>query len=91
MEIQLKKIKNFFDCNKPTHSIAEIFYSVQGEGIHVGAPSVFLRMFEEYKIGISSGVRGEPVKTFEEVYSSEEACEHDIFLKRNSDLMEQSR
>ena len=23
---QTKKIKNFFDCNKPTHSIAEIFY-----------------------------------------------------------------
>ena len=23
----------------------EIFYSVQGEGIHVGTPSVFLRMF----------------------------------------------
>jgi hypothetical protein len=45
-------------------------------------------MFEEYKIGISSGVRGEPVKTFEEIYSSEEACEHAIFLKRIADLME---
>ena len=53
--------------------------------------SVCLRMFEEYKIGISSGVRGEPVKTFEEVYSSEEACEHAIFLKRISDLMEHYR
>ena len=50
--------------------------------------SVCLRMFEEYKIGISSGVRGEPVKTFEEIYSSEEACEHAIFLTRISDLME---
>ena len=50
--------------------------------------SVCLRMFEEYKVGISSGVRGEPVKTFEEIYSSEEACEHAIFLKRISDLME---
>ena len=50
--------------------------------------SVCLRMFEQYKIGISSGVRGEPVKTFEEIYSSEEACEHAIFLKRISDLME---
>ena len=50
--------------------------------------SVCLLMFEEYKIGISSGVRGEPVKTFDEVYSSEEACEHAIFLKRISDLME---
>ena len=50
--------------------------------------SVCLRMFAEYKIGISSGVRGEPVKTFEEIYSSEEACEHAIFLKRISDLME---
>jgi hypothetical protein len=51
--------------------------------------SVCLRMFEQYKIGISSGVRGEPVKIFEEIYSSEEACEHAIFLKRISDLMEQ--
>jgi hypothetical protein len=53
--------------------------------------SVCLRMFEEYKIGISSGVRGEPVKTLEEIYSSEEACEHAIFLRRISDLMEHYR
>lgn len=50
--------------------------------------SICVRMFEEYKIGVASGVRGEPVKIFEEVYSSEEACEHAIFLKRVSDLME---
>ena len=48
---------------------------------------ICVRMFEQYKIGIASGVRGEPVKTFDGIYSSEEACEHAIFLKRISDLM----
>ena len=50
---------------------------------------VCVRMFEQYKIGVASGVRGEPVKTFDEIYSSEEACEHAIFLKRISDLMQE--
>ena len=53
--------------------------------------SVCVRMFEEYKIGISSGVRGKPVEILEESFSSEEACEHGIFLKRISDLMAQYR
>jgi len=50
--------------------------------------SICVRMFQEYKIGIASGVRGQPVKIFEETYSSEEACEHAIFLNRIADLME---
>ena len=37
---------------------------------------------EDYRIGIASGVRGLPVKILEESFSSEEACEHAIFLKR---------
>jgi hypothetical protein len=49
--------------------------------------SVCIRMFEQYKIGIASGIRGKPVEMFDEVYSSEEACEHAIFLKRIADLM----
>ena len=46
-----------------------------------------IRMFEQYKIGIVSGIRGVPVDIQEEIYSSEEACEHAIFLKRIADLM----
>lgn len=46
------------------------------------------RMHEDYRIGICSGVRGEPVKILEESFSSEEACEHAIFLKRVADLMD---
>ena len=49
--------------------------------------SVCIRMFEQYKIGIASGIRGKPVEMLDEVYSSEEACEHAIFLKRIADLM----
>jgi hypothetical protein len=37
---------------------------------------------EDYRIGIASGVRGKPVEILEESFSSEEACEHAIFLKR---------
>ena len=49
--------------------------------------TVCVRMFEKYKIGIVSGVRGVPVDIQEEIYSSEEACEHAIFLKRIANLM----
>jgi len=44
--------------------------------------------FEDYRIGIVSGVRGQPVKILEESFSSEEACEHAIFLKRVVELLE---
>ena len=49
--------------------------------------TVCIRMFEQYKIGIASGIRGKPVEMLDEIYSSEEACEHAIFLKRIADLM----
>jgi len=44
--------------------------------------------FKDYRIGICSGVRGQPVKILEDSFSSEEACEHAIFLKRISELLE---
>ena len=44
--------------------------------------------FQDYRIGIVTGVRGEPVEILEDSYSSEEACEHAIFLKRILDLLE---
>lgn len=49
--------------------------------------TVCKRPHEDYRIGICSGVRGEPVKILEESFSSEEACEHAIFLKRIADLL----
>ena len=36
--------------------------------------SVCIRMFQQYKIGIVSGIRGKPVEMQDEIYSSEEAC-----------------
>ena len=44
--------------------------------------------FEDYRIGIVSGIRGQPGKILDEPFSSEEACEHAIFLKRVLDLLE---
>ena len=50
--------------------------------------TVCKRPFEDYRIGIASGVRGQPVEILEESFSSEEACEHAIFLKRIVTLLE---
>ena len=44
--------------------------------------------FVDYRIGIVSGVRGQPVKILNDSFSSEEACEHAIFLKRVLELLE---
>ena len=49
--------------------------------------NVCIRMFGQYKNGIASGIRGKPVEMLDESYSSEEACEHAIFLKRIADWM----
>jgi len=43
----------------------------------------------DYRVGITTGVRGEPVEITEDSYSSEEACEHAIFLKRINRLLEE--
>lgn len=43
---------------------------------------------EGYCIGITSGVRGQPVKILrDEVHPSEEACEHAIFVRRVAELL----
>jgi len=42
---------------------------------------------EDYRIGITSGVRGKPVKILTKSYPSEDACEHAIFIKRMNDLL----
>ena len=44
--------------------------------------------FEDYRIGIVSGIRGQTVKILDEPFSYEEACEHAIFLKRVLDILE---
>ena len=46
------------------------------------------RLHEDYRIGICSGVRGKPVDILQDSFSSEEACEHAIFLKRIADLLD---
>jgi hypothetical protein len=49
--------------------------------------SVCIKPFEDFRIGVVSGVRGEPVKLLEGSFSSQDACEHGIFLKRIADIL----
>jgi len=49
--------------------------------------SVCIRPFADFRIGVASGIRGEPVKLLEGSFSSQDACEHGIFLKRIADLL----
>ena len=69
-------------CTASGHSNFSRFWSKEG-----GFVSVCLKLHEDYRIGITTGVRGEPVQILEDSYSSEEACEHAIFLKRIKRLL----
>ena len=50
---------------------------------------VCVKPHKEYRIGIASGVRGNPVKILAKGYPSEDACEHAIFVKRMNDLLKE--
>ena len=45
-------------------------------------------LHEDYRIGVCSGTHRIPMKILKESYSSEEASEHAIFLKRVADILE---
>ena len=49
---------------------------------------ICVKLHEDYRIGITTGVRGQPVEITEDSFSSQEACEHAIFLKRINKLLE---
>jgi hypothetical protein len=49
--------------------------------------TVCKKQFADYRIGVCTGTRGQPVKVLDGSFSSEEACEHAIFLKRIADLL----
>ena len=44
---------------------------------------------KDYRIGIVSGIRGNPVKILTKSYPNEDACEHEIFRKRINDLLKE--
>lgn len=48
---------------------------------------VCMEPHKDYRIGIVSGVRGEPVKILPKAFPSEDACEHGVFLKRLKDIL----
>ena len=52
---------------------------------------VCTRPHAEWKIGIFSGERGKPIRILPEVFTSEDDCEHAIFLRRIDDLLEAYR
>ncbi len=43
--------------------------------------------FQDYRIGICSGERGVPLEMLDGSFSSEEASEHAIFLRRVADIL----
>lgn len=49
---------------------------------------VATKPFQEYCIGVHPGVRGQPVRLLDEVYTSESECFHAVFLRRVNDLRE---
>jgi len=49
--------------------------------------TVCKRPFQDYRIGVCSGIRGQSVQILDDSFSSQEACEHGIFLKRITDLL----
>ncbi len=63
--------RTFVEHSKELRTVLDKFRRHEMAGKYV---SICVRMFEEYKIGISSGVRVKPVEILDESYSSEEAC-----------------
>lgn len=72
------------DHSKDLITVLDKFRRQPMEGKYI---TVCKRLHEDYRIGICSGIRGEPVEILEQSYSSEEASEHAIFLKRIANLL----
>ena len=71
--------------SKDLQTVLDKFRRQPMEGKYI---TICKRPFEDYRIGICSGVRGKPVEILDDSFSSEEACEHAIFLKRIVDILE---
>ena len=76
------------DHSKDLITVLDKFRRQPMEGKYI---TICRRLHEDYCIGICSGVRGVPVKILEDSFSSEEASEHAIFLKRVADILEKYR
>ena len=73
------------DHSKDLITVLDKFRRQGMEGKYI---TICKRLHEDYRIGICSGIRGVPVEILEESFSSEEACEHAIFLKRIADILD---
>ena len=73
------------DHSKDLITVLDKFRRQPMEGKYI---TICKRLHEDYRIGICSGIRGVPVKILDQSYSSEEASEHAIFLKRIADMLE---
>jgi hypothetical protein len=76
------------DHSKDLITVLDKFRRQPMEGKYI---TICRRLHKDYRIGICSGVRAVPVKILEDSFSSEEASEHAIFLKRIADLLEKYR
>jgi len=79
------KGQRMVEHSKDLQTVLDKFRRQPMEGKYI---TVCKRPFEDYRVGICSGVRGKPVEILDDSFSSEEACEHAIFLKRIVDILE---
>ena len=75
----------YVEHSKELQTVLDKFRRQPMEGKYI---TICKNPFKDYRIGICSGVRGQPVEILEDSFSSEEACEHAIFLKRIVDILE---
>ena len=73
--------------NQHSQELQTVLDKLRRQGMAGKYVTVCAKLHEDYRIAICSGVRGKPLEFLDETYSSEEAAEHAIFLKRINDLL----
>jgi len=83
--IEEHRVKVLGQHSDDLERVLQYFRRQPQEGKYIG---VMTKPWEEYRIGVLSGVRGQPAEILmDERFPTEEAVLHGIFLRRIRDLM----
>ena len=83
--IEEHRVKVLGQHSDDLERVLQYFRRQPQEGKYIG---VMTKPWEEYRIGVLSGVRGQPAEILmDESFPTEEAVLHGIFLRRIRDLM----